>query len=714
MKKSIVFLLTALFIFAILPLNLINKSDGIYKTDGEVRAEDYKSQGTVLNAVVYISFADDESDGDDKKSFESFDPDFFEKIDKMYNSESSLSVKNYYAKQSNGKLSVVTSFFGAGDPIKLDHTAEYYKPKYVWRNNGYEHTDAEEGYDNRRYDEEGNCVAPMRENSKESIEGALREQELIREVAEKCKTQTGGYNGDYDGDGKLDSIVFITDAGKNDDLSDNSWGEVLWSHMGVAHNFSQSMLKNYYCTDEQADAAHSLKDPRFGYSLISKYNFLSAGEICKNTVGNNSPLLKGTESGDLFDVGLLCHEMAHNLGLYDFYSYEDLEYESVGEFDILGNYTVVPQNMLAYVRYKMGWLDYDDILYVNSSGNYSLSFSGDGYACAKIVLPNYRDKGEYFILEARSKDYATKNDPYDSCLSGSGLIIYRVSEGNAYAKSSGAPASRGNAYYGNMYGPDEVYVYRIPANDGSINKLTQKNIVVSYSTALLGTSLSSTRVTSFGASQFVDEKTIIDYSDGENSRIVISSIAESGDKDDFSGMKFTVALPDEPKTSVITMDISQCNIMDFYDGSKRLCWSSNVSEGKAYIVAIRTTNRLKRLAENKKANITIEDIKNGSFSNYKVLYSASLPIAERYITLPEFEDSAMIFLALESIGTSQELRKIRYVGEIELENESFYQKLVRVFDPIYIFAIIAVFLLIIVMILLAFSGKHTLKVNNGR
>lgn len=700
MKKSIIFLITAIFAFAILPLNLIKtKNDVVY-------ADDYRSQGIVLNAVVYVSFADGNSEAE-RTSFESFDSDFFGKIRRMYNNESSLSVKNYYLKQSNGKLVVETTFFGENNPIKLDNTADYYKPKYIWKNNRYEETDAKEGYDNRLFNERGECVGPMDENAKESIDGYIREQALIREVSSKCNVQ--GYNGDYNGDGELDSIVFITDAGKNDDLSDNSWGEVLWSHMGVAHNFPQSILKNYYYTEEQLEQAKSLSEPRFGYSLISKYNFLSAGEICKNIVEKNSAILKGTEDGGLFDVGLLCHEMAHNLGLYDLYSYENLNYESVGEFDVLANYTPVPQNMLAYTRYKMGWIDYDDILYINSTGQYTLPFSRDGYACAKIVLSNYLDTGEYFILEARSKDYATKDDPYDSCLTGSGLIIYRVSETNAYNKSSNPAASKGNVYYGNMYGADEVYVYRIPANDGSVNKLSQKNLLINYSTALLGTSLSSTGVQSFGASQYVDAKTIIDYSDGSNSFIVVNSISENDDKDSVKGMSFNVSLRDEPKTPVITMGIQKCLLRDFYDGSKRLDWLSNVSDGKAYVLALRSTNRLKRLAESNKASITFEDIKKGSFSNYKTLFATSLPIAELHVGLPEFEDSAMIFFALESSGG---LRSIRYAGEIELENESFYQRLVRVFDPIYIFAVIAVFLLIILVILLIFGGRHTLMNKN--
>lgn len=744
MKKSILFTLAVLFFVLISPINKISRGAASpmaagYAAEGAeaaslptagatrtAKANGYKSQGYVFNTVIYLSFAESKVDtADDENAasaenapsiekapsaentcFGKFDKDFFAKMERMYNSPSSLSVKNYYLKQSNGKLTVETTFFGENEPIKLDHTVEYYKPKYVWKDGEYELTGATEGYDNRRYNENGECVSPMTENAKESIDGYLREQMLIREVIAKC--DIGNYWGDYDGDGKLDSVVFVTDAGKNGN-SDSSWGEILWSHMGVAHNFSQSLLKNYYCTEAELELANSLVEPRFGYSEISKYNFLSAGEICKNKVSDFTSVLKGTGDEELYDVGLLCHEMAHNLGLYDYYSYEDPKYESVGEFDVLGNYTPVPQNMLAYVRYKMGWLSYDNILYVNSSGQFSLPFSWkDGYVCAKIVLSNYLTTGEYFILEARSKDYATKDDPYDSCLSGSGLIIYRVAEKNAYINSKG---TIGNTEYGNMYGADEVYVYRIPARDGSVNKLTQKNLLLSYSTALLGTALSSTGVTRFGASQYIDGSTMIDYSDGANSLIVVKDIAENGEKSSVKGMSFTVSLPDDLKAPAITMSISQCMMKDFYDGSKRLLWSSNINDGKAYVIALRSTDRLKRLAETNKANITIEDIKKGSYSYYKTLYAASLPIAEKQLTLPEFEDSAMIFLALES---SSGLRSIRYVGEIEAQNQSFSQMLARIFDPMYTFAVIAVLLIGILVAVLIFTGKHTLKSSDWR
>ena len=158
------------------------------------------------------------------------------------------------------------------------------------------------------------------------------------------------------------------------------------------------------------------------------------------------------------------------------------------------------------------------------------------------------------------------------------------------------------------------------------------------------------------------------------------------------------------------MDLSQVSISRFYDGRNRLSWSSNVKDGKAYVIAIRTTDRLKRLAEANKANITIEDIKSGRFSYYKTLYTASVPLAEKRIKLPDFSDDAMIFLALE---TTDGLRTIRYVGQMENKSESFSQYIARIFDPVYAFAMIAFFLLMLLVVVLLFTNKRSLKSRKG-
>lgn len=680
MKKSIRFLCSAI-------VSVCFFSSAFKYKPSVALANDFWSASIIKNAVVYLTFEDERND------YASFDENFFKKMEMMYVS-SPVSVKNYYLTQSNGALTVETTFFGEDDCIRSDHGADYYKPRYEWKNNEYKEIN-DVGYDNRRYDSDGNAVDPTASGAKQSVDGALREQLLIREVLSKCNA--GSYDGDYDLDGRLDSLVIITDSGNDDEFA---WGEVLWSHMGVAHSFPESVLKNYYYTSSQLSEIKSLTEAKLGNAFASKYNFLSAGEICKRKTGDYSSQLKGVDSGELYDIGLLCHEMGHNLGLYDYYSYEDLTYESVGEFDVLANYTPVPQNMLSYLRLKMGWLTYDDILYLNSSGTYTLypSGSGGGKSCAKIVLSNYMDTEEYFMLEVRSRTFPSADKAFDSCLSGDGLLVYRVSEKNAYINANG---TMGNSDYGNMYGNDEVYVFRKTADDGTTSKkLTETQLGVNCTIALLGDNLLSSWSDKFGSKEFSNN--VIRYTNGDNSSIAISDVKINGDY----SVTFTVSLPDDPKSTIMALDMSQCKIMRYYDGSRRIFWSSNVKNGKAYLIAFRTTDRLRRLAESSRSEIAIEDIKNGSFSYYKTLYTAEVPLAEKNIVLPEFEDNALLFLALEA---DDGLKTIRYVGEMKIEDETFSQYMARVFDPMYIFIIIGVVLLIIVAIVLLISSNRTLK-----
>lgn len=680
MKKSICFLCSAIVAVCFF--------SSAFKYNSSVAlANDFWSKAVIKNAVVYLTF---EEEGN---NYADFDEDFFAKIEKMYVS-SPISVKNYYLTQSNGALTVETTFFGEDDCIRATHGAAYYKPRYEWKNNEYKETNAD-GYDNRWYDSDGNAVEPTATGAKQGVEGALREQLLIREVLSKCDADS--YDGDYDRDGLLDSLVIITDSGSADDTD---WGEVLWSHMGVAHSFPESVLKNYYYTRAQLAEIKSLTDAMLGKAFAAKYNFLSAGEICKRKTSDYSTQLKDSESVELYDIGLLCHEMGHNLGLYDYYSYEDLTYESVGEFDVLANYTPVPQNMLSYLRLKMGWLTYDDILYVNSSDTYTLypSGSGSGKSCAKIVLSNYMDTEEYFMLEVRSRSFPSADKAFDSCLSGDGLLVYRVSEKNAYINANG---NIGNSDYGNMYGDDEVYVFRKTADDGTTSKkLTEPQLGVNCTIALLGDKTLSSWSDKFGSKEFSNN--VIRYTNGENSSIAISDVKVN---DDYS-VTFTVSLPDDPKSTIMALDMSQCKITRHYDGTQRIFWSSNVKNGKAYLIALRSTDRLRRLAESSRSEITIADIKKGRFSYYRTLYTAEVPLAEKNMELPEFEDNALLFLALE---TDDGLKTIRYVGEMKIEDETFSQYMARVFDPIYIFIVIGVVLLIIVAIVLLISSKRTLK-----
>lgn len=636
--------------------------------------EQYKD-GKVSNTVVFLTF---EREGD------LFASGFYDNIERMYNT-ASFSVKNYYYKQSSGKVEISTNLLYAkgGGCVRSEHSVDYYKPKYVWRGVLYEEVN-EEGYDNRKFDEDGFPADPSLKGAKSSIDGFYREQLLIREILTKLKLPNG-YLSDLDEDGKTDSFVIITDA----DVDSSDWGDILWSHMSVNYSLSTGYFNDYYCTKAQQEQLKSLSEAYLGESVIGTYNFFTASEICARKAGDYSKAIKEDEK-ELYDTGLLCHEMAHNLGFYDYYSYEDGAYQSIGEFDITANdVNVVPQNMLTYLRVKAGWLGYENMLYVNDSGRYTLYPVGSDKqikAC-KIVLSDYLTTGEYYMVEARSKNYADTDNPFDSCLTDSGIIIMRINESHAYINASG---EKSTIDYGNMYGEDEVYVYRTQSS----------NLVYRKNTSGQRYSLSQ-----FNGSEGMSSFTVTPSNGSTENvarNIVFSDICANED----GSFSFTVELPEQQST--IAINIDESFIGNYFDGSKRVYWKSNVKTGNAHILILRSTDHLKRLAENHKSQITFSDIKEGSFNYYVTLYKTVIPISETSVSIPDFNEQALVFIALESENGNC---AIRYIGCIENEDESFSAYLARIFDPLYVAGIAAsIFIIVLTVIFVLYLRKNSKKV----
>ena len=91
MKKSILFLSAA-----IVALTFFSPLYISYGRNSVVSANEYIGKGRLYNTVIYVSFAQPDNSGNvtasDGNKFFEFDEDFFDKMDKMYNS-STLSVK---------------------------------------------------------------------------------------------------------------------------------------------------------------------------------------------------------------------------------------------------------------------------------------------------------------------------------------------------------------------------------------------------------------------------------------------------------------------------------------------------------------------------------------------------------------------------------------------------------------------------------------------
>ncbi len=653
-------------------------------------AENHSNAKRAYNTVIFLTFSSENNE---------FPENFYSDMRMMYET-ASTSVANYFKKQSLGALQVETTFlFSNGECVRSEYGENYYKPRYSGKGTlgAYSYVEINpEGYDNRWFDKDGAPVEPYEEGAKQSVECAYREQLLIREILKKCDLPQG-FDGDADGDGYLDSLVIVTDSAET-----STQNELLWSHMSICHDFPDRVLDNYYFDSTERSKIQSIGSAVLGGNKVARYNVIPAGVLCSRTAGEYSNKVK-EEERHLYDIGLLCHETAHSIGFSDYYSYEDSAYESVGEFDLLGNKTnVVPQYMLTYLRQKAGWLGYDNLLYANDSGSYTLYpvASDNKIKAVKIVLSDYLTTGEYFMAEVRSRDFAYEENAFDGYLSGSGLIIYRVNEANAYINSLG---SAGTTDYGNMYGADEVYVYRV----GNGKSTTDVTGLITH--AMFGDKLPA-YTNSFGDSDLSktvkdlsSDAKMISYTDGKNSGIVFSDITINADH----SVTFNITLPEEQKTALVTK-CEEGYIAKYVDGKNHVFWKSNVKSGSAHVLVLRSTERLKKLAENSKSQITFDDIKKGSFSYYKTLYSGVIPLAEKNAPLPDFSEEALVFLALEGENGAC---AIRYIGCIENPNETFSQYALKIFDPLYMLFAGATVLALIVVIAFIFTAKKNAAKN---
>ena len=650
---------------------------------GDLSAE--KQQECLKNTVVFLTF---------EKQGNNFPEGFSESIYQMYET-ANHSVKNYLLKQSKSRLLMQTEILSSvdGQVIVSDKSIDYYKPRYKWANGGYREIN-EQGYDNRYFNQEGQAVYSKTQGALPSIDSFYREQMLIREILSKIELPSD-YKGDLNGDAILDSLIIIADC-----EVDAEWGDILWPHAGSCFSFSS--LKNvttYFIPNPEK--YNSLGYARLGSFYVSEYNLLNTSLITEKKAGKDCKVLSGDEA-KLYNIGLLAHESLHLLGLADYYSYENSSYESVGEFDIMGSTQTLPQNMLAYTRLKLGWLDYDDILYINKSGSYTLPLSmAEGKVAAKIVLNDYIEKGEYFMAELRSASLATADCAYDGGLYGDGLILYRIAYENAFINSTGGASS---SELGNMYGEDEVCVFRV-GNPQRAKKLSAPFNVFSYAMFAndkvgytldggyycfdsFGNSDKSKNTSNLVSSLTSPSETIISYSDGTNSGIVIKDVMLHKDT---QTVTFTVELPEDEdgQNSLIS---NNAIVKKLPNGAPHVRWQYNGDYEKASVMLIRSTNRLRKKAENNSLNLK-RVFKNAPTSSlYEVIDVKSAPIQESSLTFDSIKSEALVIVCLEK---SNGERTYIYAGSVDDSSFTFNEFLFKIFDPVSVIWFTVIFVLVV-------------------
>ena len=310
------------------------------------------------------------------------------------------------------------------------------------------------------------------------------------------------------------------------------------------------------------------------------------------------------------------------------------------------------------------------------------------------------------MAEFRSASLASEKKPYDSTLTGDGLIVYRVNPANAYINSSN---EKGSIDYGNMYGDDEVFVYRlgIPGKIKRTSSLTFESYCLFGSGENIftwdnGRQRSLYQNNSFGNADKLKQannlitsptspsETIVFYSDGTNSCIVFSNIVI--DKANRT-VNFEVSLP-EKEGQIPMLNSDNVFIEEGTDGRMTLKWNSDVKSGKVTVMAVRSTNRIRKMAESGKSGITLADFKNKKFGHYETLFYQTIPAAEKQILLPELGMEALVFVAIESdAGKSA----VRYVGALENLNPSFSDLFKVIIDPIYYMGLVIIVIVFIII-----------------
>lgn len=628
-KYALLFLATAFYV-------LVGVESSGYKTVA-AKPTFYSNTGTIHNVVLFVNFADTQSFADDN---------YVEKMNQMYNT-SDIGLKNYIAEVSKGKLQVETHFF-KDENFNLDITVskkrDYYLPRYRYDSVSGKYKEVNiDGYDNRYY-LNGKITAPTEQGAKKCVDGFYREQTLLREVVSHANVDGKNCNFDVNGDGYLDSISFIL----NTDTGSSDYDELIWPHMSSLYYYGNSVKNSFYIPASKVYDFSLLNKCTLGGVEVKDYDLLSYGYIEKTK-------LTGDYSG-LNNIGVICHEFMHTLGIMDYYAYDGNSTESIGEFDIMAATTSIPQYPLSYVRQKAGWLkDGVDILPIYKDGKYDLNpvTRGDGVTAYKIVLDDYFTTGEYFMLEVRSeKDTSGK---FDSKISETGLIVYRVNERNAYYN----PSNKLGSYdYGNMYGAEEVYVIRCGDNE-KINSrsysyaLYNGNVVADgldvYDKSTLGATDLSLTVETVKKVGAIKKSTLISYSDGTNSGIKITDITVNNG----GGVSFYVDLPDETDKG----EFLKPQLKKHYDNTDKITFNSDTESDVCYLAIVKYNE--KNLKKAKEGNLyTAEQIVDGEISG--LILKDEIPASFKEYKIHGVDERAMVFVVTGDLTYS----KVYYAGEI--------------------------------------------------
>lgn len=230
-------------------------------------------------------------------------------------------------------------------------------------------------------------------------------------------------NVDGDNDGYMDNIIFIVNG-----ESSGNWSDILWPH--------QWYLSPYYSTST------------FSGAKPFTYNLQFAKEL---------------------EVGVLCHETMHSLGMPDLYRY-NYQGDPAGPWDMM-NYNLEGTYITSYIRSKYGYTLTDSQAWANEpititeSGVYELDLISTNSNRTSYKIPTDNSK-QFIQLEYRGTD---SNTVFDKYTPEKGLIISRINTN--YDSNVGYPYGSSytteDVYY--IFRPNETSLYGLYGGDGDLD-----------------------------------------------------------------------------------------------------------------------------------------------------------------------------------------------------------------------------------------------------
>lgn len=582
-------------------------------------------------AVIFVKFSDTGE----------FSEEFLKTIKRTYR-DSEQSVKEYFFEISRGKYEVNFNFISQVT-VSLSEKQKYYEPKYYYSSSKdtYEVVN-EDGYDNRYFLDDEPCK-PQKIGAKRHIDRLLREQSLIRDVISSLKTTDESFTLDANGDGIVDGVNFIFQT--SDSMLDAaSWDEILWQHKSSLMIYNEkSFEKEYYIPDDADIDVKDFLPKSINGKSVKNYQIFPASEL-----KSRDKLLIDDDGLEIYSPSTICHELMHDLGLGDYYSYEEEgENKSVGDLDIMGSSCVLPSAPLVYTSCRLGFIGDDEVVSIEKSGRYTIFPSNGDNAIKgyKLVLNDYEKTGEYFMIEARSGE----GNFIDASLKNSGVIIYRINEKNGYINSDGEVGSKN---YANAYGDNEVYVFRIGGgkiydgrNDYSyaIFSGEEKNYYhYEEKSKFDGSTIGTTDKSVY--KPVIDENsgflvTPITYGNGENSGIKLSNITKNLD----GSYSFDIEFDDRKST------LNYGKVSTYYDGKLTVNWNGGLRGGNVNVYAYPAESLVKYKDGNYvlKKEFSIDAMESGSLNGAALTYQGRFTASYARAFIPDFTDFTALFLTYE-------------------------------------------------------------------